>query len=85
MNKLCITVLSAAIAAMLLGASEAMSYNELDITVNSYWDTTGRTGVAVETDSCEFPDDLEISAFDIQWSGEFDLSTTKCGLMLIVR
>lgn len=75
----------AAIASMPLGASEAMSYNELDITVNSYWDTTGRTGVAVETDSCEFPDDLEISAFDIQWSGEFDLSTTKCGLMLIVR
>ena len=52
MNKLCITVLSAAIAAMPLGASEAMSYNELDITVDSYWDTTGRTGVAVETDSC---------------------------------
>jgi len=84
MNKLRIIVLSAATAVLSLSASEPMSYNELESVSSSYWDTTGRTGVTVEVDSCEFSGDLDISPLDIQWSGEFDLDTTKRGLTLII-
>ena len=84
MNKLRIIVLSATAAVLSLSASEPMSYNELESASNSYWDTTGRTGVTVEVDSCEFSGDLDISPLDIQWSGEFDLDTTKRGLTLII-
>ena len=85
MNKLRIIVLSAAAAVLSLSASEPMSYNELDSVSNSYWVTTGRTGVTVEVDSCEFSGGLDISPLDIQWSGEFDLDTTKRGAVLIVH
>ena len=84
MNKLRIIVLSAATAVLSLSASESTSYNELASVSNSYWNTTGRTGVTVEVDSCEFSGDLDISPLDIQWSGEFDLDTTKRGLTLII-
>ena len=85
MNKLCIIMLSAVTAVLSLGASEPMSYNELESASDSYWDTTGRTGVTVEVGSCEFSGGLDISPHDIQWSGDFDLCTMKRGLVFIVH
>ena len=85
MNKLSIIVLSAVTAVLSLSASEPMSYNELESVSDSYWNTTGRTGVTVEVDSCEFSGGLDISPHDIQWSGDFDLCTMKRGLVFIVH
>ena len=84
-NKLSIIVLSAVTAVLSLSASEPMSYNELESVSDSYWNTTGRTGVTVEVDSCEFSGGLDISPHDIQWSGDFDLCTMKRGLVFIVH
>jgi hypothetical protein len=84
MNKLRIIVVSAAAVVLSLSASESTSYNELASVSNSYWNTTGRTGVTVEVDSCEFSGGLDISPLDVQWSDEFDLVTTKRGFTLII-
>ena len=84
MNKLRIIVVSAAAVVLSLSASESTSYNELASVSNSYWNTTGRTGVTVGVDSCEFSGGLDISPLDVQWSDEFDLVTTKRGFTLII-